>query len=289
VTRTVGIAGGNMVLGIDDPPTAPERPKKKGNREPNEWDILDYKQDRAAYIQKNDKYEELKGTVISILFGQCDPPMQNKLENLTQPHSWEEILKQRKVFVVVSKIKAFTYETESIEYDHWILAKYMKKLITLRNHPSDDLTLFYKKWNNIVDALESKWGTFVPPNLSTTTNAVEIRGKFLACLFMVSLDPRKYGAAIDDINNSHLSGQTNVYPTTPEDVINRLTHRSNLVNISKKGNHLATLNKQPMNDTDKEDNTETSFLTTGKTEHPNKNKAEEKTADEWFQGFTLEY
>jgi hypothetical protein len=286
--RTAGIAGGNMVLGIDNPPPAPERPKKKANREPGELDILDYKQDRAAYIQKNDKYEELKGTVISILFGQCNPPMQNKLENLTHPHTWEEILKQRKVFVVVLKIKAFTYETESIEYDHWVLAKYMKKLIYLRSNPGDDLTIYYKKWSNIVDALEGKWGTFVPTNLSTTTNQDEVRGKFLACLFMVSLDPRKYGAAIDDINNSHLSGQTNVYPKTPEDVINRLTHRSNLVNISKKDNNLAAPNKQTSNEsTDKEGTNDTSFHATGKTEHPN--KTAEKTIDDWFQGFTLEY
>jgi hypothetical protein len=78
------------------------------------------------------------------------------------------------------------------------------------------LTTYYKKWSNIVDTLEGKWGSFVPTNLSTASNAMEIRGKFLACLFMVSLDPRKYGAALDEINNNYLAGQTNVYPKAPE-------------------------------------------------------------------------
>jgi hypothetical protein len=61
--------------------------------------------------------------------------MRSKLENITQPCTWEEVLKQRKVSVVVSKIKSFTYETELIEYDHWVLAKYMKKLMFLRSSP----------------------------------------------------------------------------------------------------------------------------------------------------------
>jgi hypothetical protein len=298
VTRTIGVDGGNMVLGIYNPPKAPERPKKKGNREPDEWDVLDYKQDRAAHLQKIEKYKEAEGTIISILFGQCDPPMQNKLENITNPCTWEEVLKERKVSVVVSKIKAFTYETESIEYDHWILAKYIKKLLSLRHHPDEDLTTYYKKWNNIVETLEGKWGTFVPTNLSTATNTTEIRGKFLACLFMVSIDTRRYGTALDEINNTYLSGQTNVYPITPEDVINRLTHRSNLKNFGKK--NLADSNTDKNNNTKDKDSHDkdllkegaehTSFATTGKTEHPNKHKVQnDKKADEWFQGFTFEY
>jgi hypothetical protein len=78
-------------------------------------------------------------------------------------------------------------------------------------------------------------------------------------------------------------------------VINRLTHRSNLNGIGKKNLYSNINNKTPTKSDNNKNQMEegadnTSFVSTGKTEHPRKYSAQdEKKADDWFQGFSLEY
>jgi hypothetical protein len=99
--------------------------------------------------------------VFAVLYGQCDFTMRTKIEGITNP-SFKEIQEQSKVLIHVKVIKDFTFSTQTIEYEYWVTAKTLKKLINMRSQPKEEITSFHKKWASVVEALEGKWGNLIP-------------------------------------------------------------------------------------------------------------------------------
>jgi hypothetical protein len=70
---------------------------------------------------------------------------------------------------------------------------------------------------------ESQWGTLVPR--AAATNEIKektSRDKFITCVFLAGVDPKKYGRLKTELNNAYVAGQNN-YPKTLESAMTMLS------------------------------------------------------------------
>ncbi len=240
-------------------PTPPDgNPPKKNDPVPPEWREYDKRLD--LYIKKLDYYEEDKGKAFVVVMGQCTTMMRTKLEGTD---TYEAIEESDDVVGLLKLIRSLAYSTTPIRYPFVVAAEQVKRMINTRQG-NDTLTTHYRKWTAGMEVMESVFGIFVPEKLiveqktkpekettdsddtgeqskdettdsdTVSSNREDAIERFKACLFLLSLDFKRYGAAIDDMNNQHLIGHE-AYPTTVEGVVNLLTHRTNNSHATSSG------------------------------------------------------
>jgi hypothetical protein len=68
--------------------------------------------------------------------------------------------------------------------------------------------------------LEARWGDFVPTKIGEDKKT---RNSFLACTLLSSVNKKKYGKAVRELNNAFLHGQDN-YPRSVGEAVTMLSH-----------------------------------------------------------------
>ena len=63
---------------------------------------------------------------------------------------------------------------------------------------------------------------------------LKARGKYLACVFMKSVDWKHYGTCIKELNNAYIAGQNN-YPATMVEAVSYLSNYMDSNNDKGKG------------------------------------------------------
>jgi hypothetical protein len=147
--------------------------------------------------------------------------MVNKIESDKDYKALEE---NNDVIGLLTMIKELIYNTRSVQYHYWTGTNIIRKILMYKQSSTENLIAFYKKWKSGVDMLETQWGPFVPTKLADKADADVERKRFQACLFLSSLDRKRYGKAIEELNNAYVAG-TNSYPDTVEEVVSRLAFR----------------------------------------------------------------
>ena len=92
----------------------------------------------------------------------------------------------------------------------------IRKLAAIKQKQNESLTTYYKRFLNLIQVIESRWGLLVPIKVAEdTTNYArnkkkiqkDTRDKFMACMFIDGLDTARYSRCIDDLANQYLKSQ----------------------------------------------------------------------------------
>jgi hypothetical protein len=103
----------------------------------------------------------------------------------------------------------------------------VRRVLTMRQQDNKPLAEYYKRFTSCVDVAESQWGTLVPTAAAMNeTNEKMSRDKFITCVFLAAVDPKKYGRLKTELNNAYVAGQNN-YPKTVESAVTILSHYMN--------------------------------------------------------------
>ena len=126
----------------------------------------------------------------------------------------------------------------------------MAKLYNVKQEPNESLMVYYEKFINMVEIAEVQHGPIVPIDLAkkdidyVDENKQEevplkARGKYLACVFMKSVDWKHYRTGIKELNNACIAGQNN-YPATMVEVVSYLSNCMDSNNDKSKGKILVS-------------------------------------------------
>lgn len=195
-------------------PTEPTEPKEKTV---SDVKMKKYEKELSRYYEKLDEYVEYKAKVFVIIKGQCTLTMKNKVESIKD---YEKIEEKDDVIRLLQGLKELAFESIDVQYEQWTVCQSMKNAMTIKQYGDESLVAFYKRFVGMIQVTESHWGSLVPTKIGADKGT---RNKFLACLFLSSVDRKRYGKFVDELNNHYLSGQNN-YPDTIEIALTMLSH-----------------------------------------------------------------
>ena len=218
-----------IVDGIENKPKAPTRPKVKKDEEVDPFVMKEYELDHKDYKSKLNKCIEDKQKILFVIKGQCTEAMVSKLET---DKNYKKIMADDNVIGLMKLIKTLSHENNETKYDHWNVTGTMIKLYKIKQKPNEKLIIYYKRFINLVEIAEVQGGLITSDvlakkenNYSSNKDAAlqKCRNKYLACLFLRSVDWNKHGNCIKELNNLHLAGHNN-YPTTISEAVNYLSN-----------------------------------------------------------------
>ena len=236
------IINGNEIL-----PEEPEQPKVKKDETVNPFTMEKYKMELKIYYDEMKLYKKNKAKIFIIIKGQCSLAMKTKIESNKEYKTIEE---QDDVIKLMKLIKSLSHANIDVKYEYWSLSNAMAKLYNVKQESNESLMVYYKKFINMVEIAEVQHGSIVPIDLakkdidySDENKREEVllkaRGKYLACVFMKSVDWKRYGTCIKELNNAYIAGQNN-YPATMVEAVSYLSNYMDSNNDKGKGKILVS-------------------------------------------------
>ena len=153
-------------------------------------------------------YKKNKAKMFIIIKGQCSLAMKTKIESNKEYKTIEE---QNDVIKLIKLIKSLSHANIDVKYEYWSLSNAMVKLHHVKQELNESLMVYYKKFINLVEIAEVQHGPIVPIDLARKDIdyrnenkreqvLLKARGKYLACVFMKSIDCKYYGTCIKELN-----------------------------------------------------------------------------------------
>ena len=132
--------------------------------------------------------------------GQCLTAMKNKLERLDD---YKDLEDKGDMIGLLEKIQEIAFSADNAQYKFWSMQQSMQMFGTLRQQNKECLVAFYKCFTNQVEVTERVWGPLITAKMKgkSTEEQKKAREKFLACMFLASVDRKLYKKPIDDLNN----------------------------------------------------------------------------------------
>ena len=226
--------------GEDGEPEEPDPPKDKNSV--TNYDLMILKSDYEDYKKLKREYECHKAKVFLLILGQCTLNMRNRVEQ-DDKEKYKKMEEEYDVAGLLETIKRLSYTENKTKYSYWMMARDIKKLATIKQQHDETLAMYHKRFINLVDVIEARWGSLAPTNVpdedkknkkeSEEESKKKSRNKFLACMFMDGANKTKYGKCIADLSNSYLS-KNDKYPKTVATALTYLSHFSDCEYVSKK-------------------------------------------------------
>ena len=186
---------------------------------------IKYKEELSEYMAEKKDYKKKKEKTFTIILGQCNPAMINKLESLAE---YKTMRKDDDVAKLMKKIKELIFVTGNEQYHYWTMILVLKTMFNLHQGNKESLLSFYKRFMNNVGLAEALYGKWAPNGeANKSDNNKTKRNKMLACAFLAGVNTRRHSRALSEMNNDHQAGQTGCYPATVEDALTRLTNYAN--------------------------------------------------------------
>ena len=93
----------------------------------------------------------------------------------------------------------------------------MQMFGTLHQQNNKHLATFYKRFTNQVEVTEGVWGPLIPAKMKgkNTEEQKKAREKFLACMFLASVDRKIYKKPIGNLNNIFQLALTSIQKMPP--------------------------------------------------------------------------
>jgi hypothetical protein len=181
-----------------------------------------YKIQLKMALDKQEKYKADKARVFRLIVGQCVPMMRAKLE--AEP-TYPNLEASKDVAGLMKLMQTLVYSTTGNQYEFWTMQASMTTLLTLTQHPQESLANFGKKFMAQLEATELVHGQLIPTKYQGKTDAEKkvAMNKYLACVFLASVDRGRYKEVIDELNNDFLRGTVSF----PEDIPSMLTLLNN--------------------------------------------------------------
>jgi hypothetical protein len=255
VGNKYGIEMADLCHGRDVAPVEPTEPTTDKEDDPVGW--FKYEKRFDQYIREETAYKKNKSQTYSCIWGQCSHTIRCKLEQDTE---LVQIRQDADVIKLLEKIMELMYQTATIQYPYWVLSGALRKLLTYKQK-GKSLSEHHREWDTLISIVENKWGPLTPTKLEANADANEERKKFLACLFLYTVNWNIYGEAIEEMNNQYISENKDAYPPTVADAVNRLAHRMKINKDQRVPNKNKKNNKDADDDDDNEgeDNTDSSY------------------------------
>ena len=192
-------------------------------------------------------YKKNKAKIFIAIKGQCSLAMKTKIESNKE---YETIEEQDDVIKLMKLIKSSSHANVDVKCEHWSPSNAMAKLYNVKQESNESLMVHYKKFINMVEIAEVQHGPIVPIDLakkdidcSDENKREEVplkaRGKYLACVFMKSVDWKCYGTCIEELNNACIAGQNNC-PATMVEAVSYLSNHMDSNNEKGKGKILVS-------------------------------------------------
>lgn len=187
-----------------------------------------------VYLKEKNEYKKNKSKVFTIIVGQCDKSMKNRVESDTH---YEQAELDDDVVVLLTIIKDICFDSNEKKYPPMQAVSAWKSLVLAWQGDEEELIDYYKCIIGLVELVERCYGKVAPEkiaeNNTSTTVHVE-RNRMLAYKFIEGTNRKKFGSLMKDLNDDYALGH-NKYPVNVEDALQALTLQS--VSASrKKGN-----------------------------------------------------
>ena len=181
---------------------------------------------RRTFEKKKEARERIQNRVFALLLGQCSQALRNRME----PHEdWHGINLTSDVIELLKLIQSCMSQKQTRkDPDHAVVDADIMLYRFTQNNLADNS--YYEKFKDLVQTVESLGGeigcqaervfehlkkTAADPNNPTPdeTEAARLiaKDRYLAILFLVNSDRRRYGGLVRDITNQHTRG-VNGYP-----------------------------------------------------------------------------
>ena len=210
--------------------------------------IAEYKAELSIYHGRLDKYNEGKAKVFVIILGQCTLGVKSWLE---QGRGLDKLEADRDVVGLLKLLEEMAFSNGGDQDEFLTLVHSWRKLATMQQGSKEPTAKYYKRLRVAADVLIGQWGEFVPSKLvKGGLTKEEVQDRFLARIFLIGADPKRFGSLIEELNNTYISG-TDRYPKTLEDTQKLLSKyrepRSSLKkddNDDRRGNNFNQKGKQ---------------------------------------------
>ena len=175
----------------DDEPEQPDPPSDKNSV--SNYELMILKSDYEDYKKLKREYDSHKVKVFLLILGQCTLNMRNKVEQ-NDKEKYKKMEEEYDVASLLETIKKLSYTGNKTKYSYLMMARDIKKLATIRQLHEETLAMYHKRFINLVEVIEARWGCLAPTNLpdeekmskkeSDADRRKKSRDKFLACMFM---------------------------------------------------------------------------------------------------------
>jgi hypothetical protein len=226
-----------------------ENMKKKEFKKPDdpaadcgETDKEIWKKQVANYVIRLNMLETNLETVFTIIWGQCTPALQAKLEALS---TFADIKDRYDAIDLLKAIKGITFKFEDQRYPQQSLYNAWRSFYLYKQKPEDSNAQYLEQFTNTVDVLEQYGGTFGmdlllhsecgmslldDDEMKAVKQAREImepiikkaKTTYLAYAFLAKSDNDRFGKLKEELQNDFTKKQRN-YPETITDTYNLLT------------------------------------------------------------------
>eukprot|EP00536_Pseudo-nitzschia_multiseries_P014525 jgi/Psemu1/39034/gm1.39034_g len=223
--------GQRTIVTVEEPTT---RYTKEQLAALDPYDAKEWELDFKEYQSTKKELKTYLGHLFNKLWGQCDLPMQNKIKS---NENWTKIQQSGNIYESLSSIIDFVCTTGDQEQYRAVQAFLVnKKLHNLRQHDDQPLSEYYHEFEMLVKVAEHQGNEYHPVNIIKeiineseslkamkpeeipTEQQLEIRAKarerYLATVFMMNSNDRKYGTCKDSVANKYLQQGYDKYPKT---------------------------------------------------------------------------
>eukprot|EP00536_Pseudo-nitzschia_multiseries_P019053 jgi/Psemu1/58689/gm1.58689_g len=181
------------------------------------YDAKEWELNFKKYRSTKKELKTYLGHLFNKLWGQCDLPMQNKIKS---NKNWTKIQQSGNIYDLLSIIDFMCTTGDQEQYSAVQAFLTNKKLHNLPQHDDQPLSEYYHEFEMLVKMAEQQGNEYHPamnPEDILTKQQLAIRAKarerYLATVFMMNSNDRKYGTYKDNVANEYLQGY-NKYPKT---------------------------------------------------------------------------
>jgi hypothetical protein len=174
------------------------------------------------FLKKQDRYEDNKAKVFSIVFGQCEKAMKNQVES---DPKYQSVETTNDVAGLLKIIKNLAFNANERKYPSLQAAEAWKNLMKARQGNMEDLVDWHKRFTSLVEMVERSYGAVAPEKIAKQNESAykndadgtvkAERDKMLAYMFMKGSNWNHYGQLIKDLADDYALG-TDKYPDNVE-------------------------------------------------------------------------
>lgn len=194
-------------------------------------------------IKREDKYQNNRTVVYSVVFGQCSGTMKTQLES---QDDWENINNKHDLVALLKSIKVWMLNQQSSTCPTMAMISSSKSLFKMNQGKYEDLVEFKKRFNAVAEVLDhieadlSGYARGLTNKILKKDHNLDrdeaskaqveaaqkgAKNRLLAGIFLDGADPTRYSAVLEDLRNQYLKGKDE-YPDNVTAAFNMLQNWS---------------------------------------------------------------
>ena len=173
-----------------------------------------------SVIKQKEKYEANKGKVFTFILGQCEEPIMNKLESLSD---YAKLEADKDVANLMKEIDKIVYSTSEKQYPMRLAASSLTDFLRMGQKDGESLDAYYNRFNDAVKRLDQTYGDNLYPkawlsadtrvNVKADLKIEQLKEKFMTFLFMKSCN-KGFQPMLKDLDQDFSWDEKGRYPST---------------------------------------------------------------------------